>query len=173
MSEIRIIVKLKAPDPEAITAMSTLRRISPDICPDGLQRYDHWSFTGPEADEGTVREAVSQFTDIVNPNKQSWTTFQPGECPRGPDRSLKWTGVLVSDRVDSVSENWTRILRRMDPGIERVRYSVLWLLGFSRDIHDGLACERAMSLAVTTHRDSGLLANPVSQEIELLEVLTT
>lgn len=167
MSEISIVVRLKAPDPEAVTALATLRRLSPDICPAGLERSDHWRFTGPGVTREVVKEIVSHYPDIVNPNKQFWSFTGDGLHSGGREEELRWTGVLVTDRVDSVSENWSRIISRKGFPVVSVRYSVLWRLGFPPGLPEDVAGERTMALAVATHRQRGLLANPVSQEIEI------
>ncbi|MFO8183892.1 MAG: hypothetical protein R6U39_06925 [Candidatus Aegiribacteria sp.] len=167
MSDISILVRLKAPDPEAMTALATLRRVSPDICPVGLERYDHWRFTGPGVTRKVVEEIVSHYPDIVNPNKQSWSFTGDGLHSRGHEEELRWTGVLVTDRVDSVSENWSRIISGKGFPVVSVRYSVLWRLGFRPQLPEDEAGRRAKDLAVATHRERGLLANPVSQEIEI------
>lgn len=169
MSEISIAVRLKAPDPEAVTALATLERLSPDICPAALERFDHWRFTGPGVTREAVEEIVSHYPDIVNPNKQLWSFTRDGLPSRGRDAELRWTGVLITDRVDSVSENWSRIISGKGFPAVSVRYSVLWRLGFPPDTPEDEAGERTMALAVATHRQRGLLANPVSQEIEISE----
>ncbi len=168
MSETSILVSLKAPDPAAMTALSTLMRISPGTAPLLLSRYDHWRFTGPGAGREFVSELVSHYTDIVNPNKQIWSFFEGETDPILTDPGMTWVAVLVTDRVDSISENWTGILGRNHRGVESVGYSVLWRLGFHESISLEEARGRTMTMAVTTHRDRGLLANPVSQLIELL-----
>lgn len=167
MSEISIVVRLKAPDPEAMTALATLRRGSPDICPVALERYDHWRFTGPGITREAVEEIVSHYPDIVNPNKQSWSFIGDGLHSRGHEEELGWTGVLVTNRVDSVSENWSRIISGKGFPVTSVRYSVLWRLGFPLRLPEDETGRRARALAVATHREQGLLANPVSQEIEI------
>ena len=45
MEKILVAVRLKAPDPSAMTALSTLRRVMPDECPVELDRYDLWEIT--------------------------------------------------------------------------------------------------------------------------------
>lgn len=167
MGSTSILVSLKAPDPAAMTALSTLKRISPAIAPDELMRFDHWCFEGPGADRELVSLMVSHYTDIVNPNKQTWRFFEGTVTVPKSDPETIRTSVLVTDRVDSVSENWTGILGRKYQGVTGVRYSVLWHLVF-RDVTPDEARRRTMTLAVTSRRDSGLLANPVSQEITLL-----
>jgi len=167
MSSIAIAVRLKAPDPAAATALSTMKRISPEETPDLLQRYDYWEFTGIECTENTVREIVEHFDDIVNPNKQSWSFTPSGGLP-ADDGDHTSAGVLVTDREDSISENWTAILKRRGFPVEKVMHSVLWIFGFSREI----SCTRLKSIvagqAVTSRRDAGLLANPVSQTVRLI-----
>lgn len=164
---IAIAVSLKAPDPAAMTALSTLRRISPENSPVRMIRYEHWLFGGDGASRAAVAELVGHYTDIVNPNKQTWSfTGDLGTEVAG--EGLIWLPVLVSDRVDSVSENWTSILERSHPGIGPVRYSVLWRLGYADTTPFDEARAKAMAVSLTTHRQSGLLANPVSQEISLL-----
>lgn len=168
MGEISIVVRLKAPDPAAMTAMSTFKRISPEICPNILERYDHWCFLNPTRGKDTIREIVLRYHDIVNPNKQTWSFIDDGSIPAGPDNSIVWTGVLVTDKIDSVSENWTSILRRSSYDVEGVRWSVLWRFGFASGTSEEDARKKALDLTVSSHRDHGLLANPVSQKIDLL-----
>jgi hypothetical protein len=168
MGEISIIVRLKAPDPAAVTAHETLKRISPEMVPVMLQRFDHWSFTGPDVDRTLVEETVSHYTDIVNPNKQTWTFFTGIRNEDLDDTGLTWTGVLVTDLVDSVSENWSGIISGKNPGVTAVSYSVLWMMGFQRDLDREECYRRTDQIAVTRFRDHGLLANPVSQMIEIL-----
>ena len=169
MTEVSIAVRLKAPDPSANTALSTLKRINPDKCPDRLERYDYWMFVNPIDGKRTVEKIVSQFHDIVNPNKQSWSFSDTRSSHHSHDEKLVWIEVLVTDKVDSISENWTDILRCSNYKTERVLYSVLWRLGYPSSISMADARERTLALTVTSHRDHGLLANPVSQNITLLD----
>ncbi len=169
MTDISIVVRLKAPDPAAMTALSTLKRINPGICPGMLERYDYWQFIRPLDGKKTVEKIVSHFHDIVNPNKQSWRfTGGSGSIHSGGEE-LIWTEVLVTDKVDSISENWTDILRRNRYEVEKVMYSVLWRLGYPSGTSLTEARERTLALTVTSYRDQGLLANPVSQNINLLD----
>jgi hypothetical protein len=167
MNEISISVRLKAPDPAAMTALSTFRRINPDICPECLERFDHWSFIDPGNGRKTVSEIVSRYHDIVNPNKQIWSfEANPYDGISSADGGMM-IDVLVTDRIDSISENWTAILRRSNCDVKSVRYSVLWRFGFASDVPVGEAKDRVMRMTLSTHRDRGLLANPVSQKINL------
>lgn len=169
MTDASIAVKLKAPDPAAMTALSTLERINPDTCPCRLERYEYWRFIGPGGGKRTVEKIVSHFHDIVNPNKQSWSyTDAGGSIHFGKDEFV-WIEVLVTDKVDSISENWTDLLRRNKYEVERVVYSVLWRLGFPSGTSVTEARERTLALTVTSYRDHGLLANPISQNINLLD----
>ena len=166
MEEIAIVVRLKAPDPAAMTALSTFRRINPGECPDRLERYDYWLFIDPAEGKDTVRGIVSRYHDIVNPNKQIWSFAGEESQSAGSDEGMVWIDVLVTDKVDSVSENWTAILHRNRSEIERVRCSVLWRFGFPSGISFENARKKVLELTVSTHRDNGLLANPVSQKID-------
>ena len=168
MGNISIIVKLKSPDPAAMTAMSTFRRIYPEECPDSLERYDYWCFMNPVQGRETITGIVSRYHDIVNPNKQTWSFIDEFSDPEDiSDDSKVWINVRVTDRIDSVSENWTSILRRNNSEVEGVLCSVLWRFGFSSGISYDNARNRVLDLTVSTHRDHGLLANPVSQKIDL------
>jgi len=171
MEDISIVVRLKAPDPAAMTALSTLRRINPEKCPEKLERYDHWSFSGLPGGGGTVSDIVSRFHDIVNPNKQTWSFTDAGIEADRQTEPIVWVDVLVTDKIDSVSENWTAILRRNGYEVESVCWSVLWRFGFASDISESIARKKALELTVSTSRDHGLLANPVSQKIDLLPPL--
>ncbi|OPL17943.1 MAG: hypothetical protein AVO35_07225 [Candidatus Aegiribacteria sp. MLS_C] len=167
-----IAVSLKAPDPAAVTARSTLARISPVCCPSVILRYDHWDFTGEGATEESVTGVVRHYTDIVNPNKQKWC-FESELDAGNSEGGLLWVPVLVTDMVDSVSENWSNILGRSHPGLGPVRYSVLWRLGYDGSFSEQEAESMAMEVSVATHRRKGLLANPVSQEIRFLRRIGT
>ena len=168
MENISIVVSLKAPDPAVLTVMSTFRRIYPESCPDSLERYDYWSFINPGMGRETVSGIVSRYHDIVNPNKQTWSFIDESDNPDGrTDDGMVWIDVLVTDRIDSVSENWTAIFRRNNCDVEGVLCSVLWRFGFASGVSYDDARDRVMNLTVSTYRDHGLLANPVSQKIDL------
>ncbi len=168
MGNTSIIVRLKAPDPAAMTAMSTFRRIYPETCPDSLERYDYWCFLNPGRGRETVSEIVSRYHDIVNPNKQTWSFVDDISKPVAPlDDGIILIDVLVTDRIDSVSENWTGILRRNNFEVDAVLCSVLWRFGYASGISVDNARSRVLDLTVSTHRDRGLLANPTSQKIDL------
>jgi hypothetical protein len=168
MGNISIIVRLKSPDPAAMTAMSTFRRIYPETCPDSLERYDYWCFMNPDQGRETVSGIVLRYHDIVNPNKQTWSFIDELSNPsERSDDSMVWVDVLVTDRIDSVSENWTAILRRSSCEVEGVLCSVLWRFGFASGISYDNARKRVQDLTVSNYRDHGLLANPVSQKIDL------
>lgn len=169
MTDVSIAVRLKAPDPAAMTALSTLKRINPDTCPVRLERYDYWQFIKSLDGKRTVKKIVSHFHDIVNPNKQSWSFSDEGGSLHSGDEELVWTEVLVTDKVDSISENWTDILIRNKYEVEKVMYSVLWRLGYPAGISMTEARERTIALTVTSYRDHGLLANPIAQNINLLD----
>ena len=169
MTDVSIEVRLKAPEPAAMTALSTLKRINPDTCPGRLERYEYWRFIRPLDGKRTVEKIVSHFHDIVNPNKQSWSFSDGSGTLHSGEEELVWTEVLVTDKVDSISENWTDILRRNKHEIEKVMYSVLWRLGYPSGTSMVEARERTLALTITSYRDHGLLANPVSQNINLLD----
>jgi hypothetical protein len=169
MTDVSIAVRLKAPDPAAMTALSTLKRINPDTCPERLERFEHWRFIRPLDGKRTVERIVSHFHDIVNPNKQSWNFSGGSGSIHSGDEELVWTEVLVTDKVDSISENWTDILIRNKYEVEKVMYSVLWRLGYASGTSMAEARERTLALTVTSYRDHGLLANPISQNINLLD----
>ena len=166
---IAIAVRLKAPDPEAVTAAATAERLNPEISPGRILRRDHWCFEGTRRGRETVSEIVAHYHDIVNPNKHMWEFLS--DCRRfdPPDDSHRWVGVLVTDIRNTVSENWTDILCRRGFGLEKVEYSVLWLLGFPPSLTMEKAEARAREITVSTARDRGLLANPVSQKIRILK----
>ncbi len=169
MKDISIVVRLKAPDPAAMTAMSTLKRINAEMCPDILERYDYWRFLNPAGGMDTVKEIVSRYHDIVNPNKQTWACFDARGMHVSSDDRIVWIYILVTDITDSVSENWTSILRRNNFDVEGVRSSVLWRFGFSSGLSFDDARSRALDLTVSTRRDQGLLANTVSQKVDLID----
>jgi hypothetical protein len=168
MSTVSIAVMLKAPDPAAVTALSTLGRVLPEDCPLELHRFEQWEFSGPACSGEAVTSAVGTFDDIMNPNKQIWVILGREALP-GEDPELVWCSVVVTDREDSISENWTSILARRGFPFEKVVHSVLWRLGFQSGTPAGEVSRRSLAVAVTSRRESGLLANPVSQSVSVSE----
>lgn len=162
MERVFVAVRLKSPDPGAATALSTLRRVVPECAPVQLSRYDLWEFDMKPGTSNTVSGMISHFTDIVNPNKHLSFILTQGQPPPGEIPGLRWTGVLVRDHSDSRSINWSMLLPRRGFPVERVRWGVLWRFGFGADSGDIGAL--AMKASLSESRDSGLLANPVSQE---------
>lgn len=157
-----LAVRLKAPDPSAATALCTLSRVLPDCSPERLARYDLWEFLMKSGDLETVKEMVTHFTDIVNPNKHLSFILPMGSPPPGEEPGLSWTGVLVRNHRDSVSENWSRLLPRRGFPVAGVRYGVLWRFGYP--MKTGNPEKLAMKASLSLRRELGLLANPVSQE---------
>jgi len=168
---IRIAVKLKAPDPAAVTAEYTLRRLMPAECPVCLERYDLWEFHVSRGGRESVSEVVGHFTDIVNPNKQKFIFLEeassipltlPGENPE-----LTWVGIVISDHDNSISENWTSVMVKRGFPVEKVRFETLWRLAWPSGTPPLRAEAMAMAVSESTTRNSGLLGNPVSQSITL------
>lgn len=162
METVFLAVGLKAPDPEAATALVTLERVLPVYAPRRLSRYDLWEFVLLRGNGETVREMVSHFTDILNPNKHHGFLLTPGQPVPGETPELQWTGVRVRDHRDSLSENWSRLLSRRGFPVERVKWGVLWRFGYPLETSDPQTF--AMKAALSGTREEGLLANPVSQE---------
>jgi hypothetical protein len=168
MSTVSIAVMLKSPDPAAVTALSTIARVLPAECPVKLHRFERWEFSGPACNRESVSGAVGHFDDIVNPNKQAWVFLGSGPLP-GDDPGLVWCSVVVTDREDSISENWTSILVRKGFPFEQVAHSVLWRLGYPTGTQDAEVSRRSLAVSVTSSREGGLLANPVSQSVSVTE----
>jgi hypothetical protein len=162
METVYVAVRLKSPDPGAVTALYTLRRTLPGSAPEQLFRYDLWEFVMKPGQAGAVPGMITRFTDIVNPNKHVSFILPPGGSPPGESGDLSWTGVLVRDHLDSRSRNWTALLARRGFPVEEARWGVLWRFGYSPGTGDVQAM--AMRATLSETRDSGLLANPVSQE---------
>jgi hypothetical protein len=168
MSTVSIAVMLKSPDPAAVTALSTLERVLPAEVPLKLHRFEQWEFSGQACSVEAVTSAVGTYDDIVNPNKQIWVIIGREPLP-GEDPGLVWCSVVVTDREDSISENWTSILARRGFPFEQVVHSVLWRLGFPSGTPAEEVSRRSIAVAVTSRRESGLLANPVFQSVSVSE----
>lgn len=162
MERVFVAVRLKSPDPGAVTALSTLMRVMPDCAPVQLARYDLWEFDMLPGAAGAVPGMIAHFTDIVNPNKHLSFVLDRGQPPPGETPDLRWTGVLVRDHSDSRSMNWSSLLSRRGFPVESVRWGVLWRFGFAPGPGDIESL--AMGASLSESRESGLLANPVSQE---------
>lgn len=165
MNVLTIAVRLKAPDPEAVTALNAISGLGLQLPPAKLARYDIWEFSLEDGGEETLREIVGHFTDIVNPNKHLWSLAEPGKNLPWQDDSMNWTGVLVTDREDNRGNNWASILKRRGFPVESVHRRTLWMFGYLSEIDDSLAAKLAMDLSVSGSRTGGLLSNPVSQEV--------
>ncbi len=162
MERVFVAVRLKSPDPSAVTALATLRRVLPECAPAELSRCDMWEFCMKQGFSSAVPGMISHFTDIVNPNKHLSFIVSPGEPLPGENPALRWTGVLVRDHADSRSMNWSMLLARRGFPVERVHWGVLWRFGYSAGTDD--IEKLALKASLSESRDSGLLANPVSQE---------
>ncbi|MCD6589558.1 MAG: hypothetical protein J7K88_13515 [Candidatus Fermentibacteraceae bacterium] len=165
MEKVQIAVRLITPDPAAVTALNTVKAMRLQMPPLKIHRYDLWEFKTAEGGKKTISEVVSHFTDIVNPNKQTWTFAGEGSVLNGEDPELLWVGIVVRDFEDSVSGNWTDLLERRGFPVNSVRWGVLWRLGYLKNTDEALARKMALDLAVSQTRTSGLFSNPVSQEV--------
>lgn len=165
MTTRTIAVTLRAPDPEAVTALNAIRSMGIQIPPVRMDRADLWEFRLEAEERDTVVEIAERFTDIVNPNKHHWRFLEPGEEVTGSGDDLKWVGLVVRESEDSVGENWTGILKRRGFPVVSVHRKTLWLLGYLSELDDALIRKMAMDLAVSSSRSGGLLSNPVFQEV--------
>ncbi len=165
MNTFSIAVGLKAPDPEAVTALNAIGSMGLQLPPARLRRYDVWEFQLSEGGDETVKEIVGHFTDIVNPNKHIWCFAVPGENITGQSNDYNWTGLLVSDMDDSIGANWREILKRRGFPVQAVHRRTLWMFGYLKDLDDSLVNRMAMELAVSSNRTGGLLSNPIFQEV--------
>ncbi len=165
MESIQIAVRLRTPDPQAVTALNAIKAMRLQLPPIKLQRSELWDFELSSGGEKIVSELVGHFTDIVNPNKQSWFFTGKDVLFEGEDPELQWAGIVVRDHADSVSKNWTSLLKRRGFPVDSLRYSVLWRLGYLKDTDEALVKKMALDLSVSNTRAGGLLSNPVSQEV--------
>lgn len=167
MENVKIAVKLITPDPQATTALNAIKDMRLQLPPLKLHRYDLWQFDVSSGGEETVAELVGHFTDIVNPNKQSWAFYKEENSFSEEDKELKWISIFVQDRKSSKSSNWTDLVKRRGFPVESLNYGVLWRFGYLIDTDDALVEKMALELAVSNSRTGGLLSNPVSQEVSL------
>ncbi len=165
MEVIQIAVRLKTPDPEATTALNAIKAMRLQLPPLKLKRHDLWEFEVSDGGRDTVSELVSHFTDIVNPNKQSWLFPAKHSMLDGENPELHWVGVVVRDHKDSASANWTELVRRRGFAVTSVKCGVLWRFGYLKDTDDALVKKMALDLSVSKTRAGGLLSNPVFQEV--------
>ncbi|MEA3265463.1 MAG: hypothetical protein U9P42_00775 [Candidatus Fermentibacteria bacterium] len=165
MESIQIAVRLKTPDPQAVTALNTIKAMRLQLPPIRLQRHELWDFDLHSGGREVVSEVVGHFTDIVNPNKQLWFFTEKEVLLPGENPELQWVGVVVRDHTDSVSRNWTDLLKRRGFQVDSLSYSVLWRFGYLKDTDEALAGKMALDLSVSNTREGGLFSNPVSQEV--------
>lgn len=165
MGIIQIAVKLRTPDPQAVTALNTIKAMRLQLPPVKLNRSDLWEFEVQGHEQDVVSGIVNRFTDMVNPNKQTWSFLKKDSLVPGEDPDLQWVGVVVRDHVDSVSENWTELLKRRGFPVVSLRYGVLWRFGYLKNTDEALALKMALDLSVSNTREGGLFSNPVSQEV--------
>ena len=165
MEDIQIAVRLKTPDPQATTALNAIKAMRLQLPPIKLHRYDLWEFAVSEGGRETVSELIGHFTDIVNPNKESWCFPRDESDLPGEDPELNWVGVVVKDSENSTSANWTALVKRRGFAVEAVNSSVLWRFGYLEGTDEALMKKMALDLSVSNTRTGGLLSNPVFQEV--------
>ncbi len=165
MESIQIAVRLKTPDPQAVTALNTIKAMRLQLPPIKLQRHELWDFELHSGGREVVSGLVGHFTDIVNPNKQFWFFTEKEVLLPGENPELQWVGIVVRDHTDSVSKNWTDLLKRRGFPVDSLRFSVLWRFGYLKDTDEALARKMALDLSVSNTREGGLFSNPVSQEV--------
>lgn len=164
-------VGLRAANPEAVTALATLRQTMDRQAPDRLLRFDLWEVrVRGELDSAGAEEMLRRYEDVVNPNKNTLTVLRGGfhDLP-GCDSGPVWVPVRVHNLDDAASEAWLSLLAGAGYPVEELSVSVLWLLGYPRDTDPGQAQRLAEEAAVTRARSRGLLGNPVSQRIAVGE----
>jgi phosphoribosylformylglycinamidine (FGAM) synthase PurS component len=165
VTKCTIAVRLKAPDPEAVTALNAIGAMGLQLPPAKLDRFDVWEFELEKGGEDTAKEIVKHFKDIVNPNKHLWFFAVPGEMIPGQSIGFNWFGIMVSNMTDLTGANWTDILKRRGFPVVSVHRKTLWMFGYLKDLDDSLVRSMAMDLAVSGSRTGGLLSNPVFQEV--------
>jgi hypothetical protein len=77
--------------------------------------------------------------------------------------------VVIEDHDDSVSANWTAVMEKRGFPVVRIQYGTLWRMAWSGDTPRPKVEEMAMAVSVSRSREQGLLGNPVSQRITLLQ----
>lgn len=159
-------VGLRASDPEALTALATLRETMGEGAPSRILRFGLWEVRMQGVPSSGVEEMLRRYEDIVNPNKNTLTMLD-GDLRGLPgyDPDLLWVPVRVHNRDDAASESWLSLLSGAGFAVEDLGVSVLWLLGYSKVTGPKEAQRLADEAAVTRTRTRGLLGNPVSQRI--------
>jgi hypothetical protein len=164
MSQIlQVHVTLKIPDAIANTAISTLRRRMGFSYISSLKRTEWWKVEFNEDCEDAkslLKELVEHTSIFMNPNKHAYRIY-PGDVPPacGSETSCH---VLVRDSDDMDANAALELLSRHPlcavklSGLHR---GALWTVAV-KDGSEKTGREVAQSIALSTSRDQGLLANP-------------
>lgn len=164
---VRLAVGLRAEDPSAVTALATLRSQMPLECPMKMERYDLWEFHLYGGDGDAVERIAGHYVDLVNPNKHIHYVLHGSSMPPSPqDVTPVW--IAISNRNDSDSLTWSEILVSAGYPLVKVRRAVLWGLFYPPSEGPDSSRAKALSVARAVSRSRGLLGNPISQRIELL-----
>ena len=178
MIGVEVLVKLLAPDPWSFTVFDTLNRKFGLEEIVGIERIKSWDLeydvvAAEQALEATGR-ILRETVLLANPNRDISQMRADVSEPAKPGiwkmrDAVKGAFVVkVRDMSDQVGDGVTRIARlRLGMGsLERVRFSTAWVIEMSSG--ESRSREIAGEVALLKSRGKGLLANPHSQEAEVL-----
>jgi phosphoribosylformylglycinamidine (FGAM) synthase PurS component len=138
-------IDLTIPDNEALTALSTLRRLGFEV--GSVQRSDLWRLKVDAEHAGGLGEKLATVEAIFNPNKHALRARESV----APDPGEVW----IADRPAGPAPDVALVAGRHLPGVERAERFVSWRL-FNDDGHP--AAWEEVDRAVET-----LLCNPSFQ----------
>lgn len=175
MSIIHVFISLKITDNTARSALYALhqRMGMPHISQ--LKRWDVWELEldgGQDAAENCVRDWVENTALFMNPNKHHYK-IHTVDCPildaaQPPEFRHSTGSIFVYDREDGHGEAVMHTLQSMlkpPLSLKRLLHGVWWDITVNQS---NVNLKNTLdSLALTTHRTSGLFANPHYQNAKV------
>lgn len=169
MIDCQLLVSLRTPDPQSMTAAATLRAragFHADLA--GLDRNVYYEVDvrtdDRERGEAAITRLVAETTLFANPNKERCATVFEPESAAVPAGAL-----LVWDREGAEDRSLLRRIERTVPGtpVVAVRRGTLWIPRYSRPPSEWVELSRR--LAEGDGRLSSLLANPNCDAFAVIE----
>jgi phosphoribosylformylglycinamidine (FGAM) synthase PurS component len=169
MQNVELFVVLKVPDTVALTAQDTIKRkMGYGETLKYLMRADYWKigldYDDRTAAEERLHEIIEKTNIFINPNKHFYSIDKK---PLAKCMGAFSVNVLVSEMSDDEIDIITSLHRQGFTEIKSVETGVLWHFELQTNSQKD-AEHLALELTNTESRKQGLLANPHSQNVQIL-----
>lgn len=175
MSIVDVFISLKITDNTARSALYALQNRMGLLQIKALKRWDVWELEFSE-ENGPMDERVKDWVEntalFMNPNKHVYK-MQSANTPllnavHPPDFCRTHGSIFVYDREDGHGESVFHSIRsnqQNGQSLVKLLHGVWWDVTCDDTVPDASSC--IQNIAKTTHRSSGLFANPHYQDVKL------